>query len=96
MGCDGGQIGTPWSWFQRTGVVSGGLKEDRPKLCYPYTMDECEHHVPGPKPSCPSTKEIDPTCPTNNICPGDGGNYKADKHRAVGGEYGISGLKSRL
>jgi len=24
MGCNGGQIGTPWAWFQHTGVVTGG------------------------------------------------------------------------
>lgn len=24
MGCNGGQIGTPWAWFKKTGVVTGG------------------------------------------------------------------------
>jgi len=24
QGCDGGQIGTPWDWFSKTGVVTGG------------------------------------------------------------------------
>lgn len=24
MGCDGGQIGTPWDWFKTKGVVTGG------------------------------------------------------------------------
>jgi len=24
MGCNGGQIGTPWNWFKNTGVVTGG------------------------------------------------------------------------
>lgn len=24
QGCNGGQIGTPWSWFKNTGVVTGG------------------------------------------------------------------------
>jgi len=29
MGCNGGQIGTPWSWFGKKGVVSGGLMGDK-------------------------------------------------------------------
>jgi len=28
MGCNGGQIATPWLWFKRTGVVDGGRFED--------------------------------------------------------------------
>lgn len=24
MGCNGGQIGTPWTWFETNGVVTGG------------------------------------------------------------------------
>lgn len=24
MGCNGGQIGSPWNWFNKTGVVTGG------------------------------------------------------------------------
>mmetsp|Transcript_45652 Transcript_45652/g.38468 ORF Transcript_45652/g.38468 Transcript_45652/m.38468 type:complete len:138 (-) Transcript_45652:515-928(-) len=34
MGCDGGQIGTPWDWFINSGVVTGGDFGDS-KLCYP-------------------------------------------------------------
>jgi len=29
MGCNGGQIATPWSWFGKSGVVSGGLMGDK-------------------------------------------------------------------
>lgn len=46
MGCNGGQVGTPWNWFDRTGVVSGGDFGDS-KFCYPYTMEKCAHHVSG-------------------------------------------------
>jgi hypothetical protein len=24
FGCNGGQVATPWAWFMRKGVVSGG------------------------------------------------------------------------
>jgi len=34
MGCNGGQIGTPWSWFSSTGVVTGGDYGDK-TTCYP-------------------------------------------------------------
>ena len=37
MGCNGGQVATPWKWFTRKGVVSGGDFGDD-KLCYDYTM----------------------------------------------------------
>lgn len=29
MGCNGGQIGTPWAWFKNTGVVTGGDYGDK-------------------------------------------------------------------
>ena len=37
MGCNGGQIGTPWTWFKNHGVVTGGDFGDD-STCYPYTM----------------------------------------------------------
>jgi len=37
FGCNGGQVGTPWAWFRRTGVVSGGDYGDG-QWCYDYTM----------------------------------------------------------
>ena len=45
--CNGGQIGSPYNFFKDTGIVSGGLKADVPKTCYPYTMDKCNHHESG-------------------------------------------------
>lgn len=37
MGCNGGQVGTPWKWFKNTGVVSGGDFADNGKTdtCLP-------------------------------------------------------------
>lgn len=47
MGCNGGQVGTPWDWFIDTGVVSGGQYGNE-EWCYAYTMPECAHHVTSP------------------------------------------------
>lgn len=44
FGCNGGQVGTPWRWFESKGVVTGGDFGDG-ELCYDYTMPQCAHHV---------------------------------------------------
>jgi len=44
FGCNGGQVATPWAWFKRTGVVSGG-DYGSGELCFDYTMAQCAHHV---------------------------------------------------
>jgi len=44
FGCNGGQVGTPWGWFTKYGVVTGGNYESG-KMCYDYTMPACAHHV---------------------------------------------------
>jgi len=62
MGCNGGQVGSPWTWFTRTGVVTGGDYGDG-KLCYDYTMPQCAHHVESSTlPQCSDIKEVDPKC----------------------------------
>jgi len=61
-GCNGGQIDSPWDWFTRTGVVSGGNYGDK-TTCYPYTMPECAHHVSSPTlKNCDDTPQVDPKC----------------------------------
>lgn len=46
QGCNGGQIGTPWKWFENTGVVTGGDFGDK-STCEPYLLPKCAHHVTG-------------------------------------------------
>lgn len=46
MGCNGGQVGTPWRFFDHAGVVTGGDFGDK-DTCYPYTMEKCSHHIKG-------------------------------------------------
>lgn len=60
FGCNGGQVATPWNWFSKTGVVSGGDFGDK-DTCYPYTMPFCGHHVESEKyQSCDQVKQVDP------------------------------------
>lgn len=62
FGCNGGQIGTPWTWFDSTGVVSGGDYGDG-TLCYDYTMEQCAHHVTSDTlPPCDDVATVQPTC----------------------------------
>lgn len=62
FGCNGGQVGTPWSWFQRQGVVTGGDYGDE-ELCFDYTMPQCAHHVDveGLTP-CEDIPKVAPKC----------------------------------
>ena len=63
MGCNGGQVGTPWTWFEHKGVVTGGDFGDG-DLCYDYTMPKCAHHVDptGGMKSCDDISQVAPTC----------------------------------
>lgn len=77
QGCNGGQVGTPWGWFERKGVVDGGDFGDS-TTCYPYTMPECNHHVENPAhKSCSDIPEVDPKC--DKDCPGNSANYENSK-----------------
>jgi cathepsin B len=90
FGCNGGQVATPWAWFKKTGVVSGGDFGDN-EFCYDYTMPKCAHHVTSDTlPSCDTTSTIDPvcksTCQTNSTI-----DYATDKVKGAS-SYGISGV----
>jgi cathepsin B len=62
MGCNGGQIGSPWNFFVKHGVVSGG-DYGANDTCYPYTMPFCSHHIEGsPYADCGSVKQKAPKC----------------------------------
>jgi len=90
MGCNGGQVGTPWKWFENTGVVSGGDFGDG-KLCFDYTMAKCAHHVTSETlPGCDDIKQVQPkcesTCQTNSSI-----NYSSDKNHSTS-SYGINSI----
>jgi cathepsin B len=92
FGCNGGQVGTPWTWFTKTGVVSGDGYGSNRMDCYDYTMPMCNHHQPkSTLPECDAVKQVAPTCPakTDNLCPNDKAlSYTNDKKKAVS-SYGF-------
>ena len=86
MGCNGGQVGTPWKWFESTGVVTGG-DYGSTGTCYNYTMEQCAHHVTSQTlPSCDDVKQVPPTC--TKTCPGSAAlTYSGDKHFSLSGYW---------
>jgi cathepsin B len=89
MGCNGGQVGSPWKWFENKGVVSGGDFGDG-TLCYDYTMEKCAHHVTDPSlKSCDDVTQVAPKCKsecqTNSSI-----DYASDKNHSTS-SYGIRG-----
>ena len=90
FGCNGGQVATPWAWFKRTGVVTGG-DYGNGELCFDYTMPQCAHHVTVEGlPGCDTISTVDPvcksTCQTNASI-----DYASDKVKGAS-SYGISGV----
>lgn len=91
MGCNGGQIGSPWNWFHKTGVVTGGQMGST-DTCYPYTMPQCEHHVPGSKPNCANIPQHAPKC--TKKCQSDySTKYNEDKHKSSASGYNINSIQ---
>jgi len=96
MGCNGGQPGAAWGWFQRTGVVTGGDFDDVGKgdTCAPYSLRPCAHHVdPSPQyPKCPageySTPKIGHQCPERSYPKP----YASDKRKAAS-SYSLSSVQ---
>jgi cathepsin B len=73
-GCDGGFPSSAWSWFQSTGVVTGGPNGDT-KYCMPYAWPLCDHHVTGKYGPCPA---VQPTPSCSKTCV-NGATYADDK-----------------
>jgi len=83
-GCNGGN--SAWSWFERSGVVTGGDYTDRGAgdTCYPYSLAPCAHHVPATSkyPACPSGEYPSPRCKSSCSESGYSKSYSSDKVRA--------------
>lgn len=90
FGCNGGQVATPWAWFKRVGVVSGGDYGEN-ELCYDYTMPQCAHHVTVEgMVGCDDTSTVDPVC--KNTCQTNSAiDYESDKVKGAS-SYGITGI----
>jgi len=92
MGCNGGQVGTPWNWFEKKGVVTGGDYGDG-KLCYDYTMPQCAHHVESKTlQPCDDIKQVAPTC--QSTCATNSSiDYSGDKKHASS-SYNVRGVEN--
>lgn len=87
MGCNGGQVATPWKWFTKKGVVTGGNLGDN-IFCYDYTMPQCAHHVESTtmKP-CEDIPQVAPKC--ESTCPNNKAiDYTTNKSKAAS-SYGF-------
>merc|ERR1712070_511493 len=84
FGCNGGN--SAWSWFKRSGVVTGGDYTDAGSgdTCLPYSFAPCAHHVPATAkyPACPSDEYPSPSCAS--ACSEDGysTSYSNDKQKS--------------
>jgi cathepsin B len=77
-GCNGGFPEAAWEFYEKTGLVTGGLYESH-QGCRPYSIEACEHHINGSRPPCKS--ELDPTPKCSKKCEsGYKLSYSADKH----------------
>ncbi|CAG2115547.1 unnamed protein product, partial [Medioppia subpectinata] len=77
-GCEGGFPESAWQYYQRTGLVSGGLYDSKVG-CQPYSIKSCEHHVSGHLPAC--AKDTVPTPECSHSCrSGFNGTYTKDLH----------------
>ena len=75
FGCSGGFPGGAWSYWERNGLVTGGLFNGTG--CEPYSIPPCEHHVKGPLPACGDIVST-PEC-TEKCVPRYGKQYSQDK-----------------
>jgi cathepsin B len=77
MGCNGGQITSPWSYMKKGGMfggkgaVSGGQYQGSGPFgkgfCSDFTLPHCHHH--GPQGKDPYPAEGKPGCPHENSAP---------------------------
>jgi len=85
FGCNGGN--SAWSWFENSGVVTGGDYTDAGsgETCLPYSFAPCAHHVPATEkyPACPSGEYPSPSCAHACSDSGYSGSYSGDKKKAA-------------
>eukprot|EP00743_Colponemidia_sp_Colp-15_P000245 GILK01000286.1.p1 GENE.GILK01000286.1~~GILK01000286.1.p1 ORF type:complete len:383 (+),score=40.87 GILK01000286.1:55-1149(+) len=74
MGCNGGQPSGAWHYWVSHGLVSGGNYGSK-EGCYPYQIENCNHHVDGKYGPCAEGKT--PKC--TKSCQ-NGASWDSDKH----------------
>jgi len=89
-GCGGGDPAAAWQYWVSSGVVDGG--NYGMGGCAPYTLPECDHHINGTRPPCPSDEYPTPDCPTE--C-SNGADFMGSKHYGATA-YAISSTVSDI
>jgi len=90
FGCNGGQVATPWAWFMRKGVVSGGPFGQN-EFCFDYTMPSCAHHVTAEGlEDCSLVPTVDPVC--KSTCQSNSAINYANDHHFASSSYALSGV----
>lgn len=78
FGCNGGYPYQAWSFWVKTGLVTGGNYTTHDG-CRPYPFPPCEHHTTGSLPPCSSSEQKTPKC--DRTCQSSyAKNYDQDKH----------------
>lgn len=90
FGCNGGQVATPWAWFMRKGVVSGGPFAQN-EYCFDYTMPSCAHHVTAEGlQDCSLVPTVDPVC--KSTCQSNTAINYANDHHFASSSYSLNGV----
>lgn len=79
QGCNGGYPAAAWSYYHRTGIVTGWLYNTS-NYCMPYSMAPCDHHTTGKYSPCGASKPT-PKCKTT-CAEGYSGQYSSDRWMA--------------
>jgi len=91
QGCNGGIPAGAWSYYQNSGVVTGGAYGDK-SLCLPYALAPCAHHINGSKYGpCPEPKGT-PSCSRKCV---NGDQWEADKHHGAS-TYNLQGVDAMM
>ncbi|XP_028252376.1 cathepsin Bb [Parambassis ranga] len=77
MGCFGGFPSAAWEYWEKKGIVTGGLYGSKVG-CRPYTIESCEHHINGTRPPCHSIEDT-PKC-VQQCIDGYSPSYPKDKY----------------
>ena len=78
-------------YWETSGIVTGGQYGSK-SGCQPYTLAQCEHHIPaGHYPVCPKEEDHTPKC-TKECQEGYSVSYEADKRNHRGeSAYNVRG-----
>ena len=96
-GCNGGYMNEAWSYFQKTGVVSGGnwsaASATAADTCWPYELQRCNHHVADS--SCAALSFATPTCKAACTTLYSAKTFAADKRKSASA-FSVAGVAAAM